>query len=125
MSSQPQRTLIAGSPTISRNVVLQCVGDWGQANWHKIMAWITQEFTERCGRQSRTCTWSVQGGGMDPVDLVFSGQAHIAINTPTKLMRSALSGEGIFEGRPMPNLRAIATIPQDDRLMLGIHPSLG
>lgn len=62
---------------------------------------------------------------MDPVDLVFSGQAHIAINTPTKLMRSALSGEGIFEGRPMPNLRAIATIPQDDRLMLGIHPSLG
>jgi uncharacterized protein len=118
--------MIQGSPTIARNILLSCVGDWGQANWHKIMAWITQEFCERCGPESRTCIWSVRGGGMDSMTMVHSGEAQIAITTPAAILATSLKGTGFFTGQPpMPGLRGLAVIPQNDRLVLGLDPSLG
>lgn len=52
----PVATLVGkNDPTIERSVTLRCVGDWGHANFHRIMSFITQEFTERCGPTSRTC----------------------------------------------------------------------
>lgn len=126
-SSQAISTLIGeNSPTIDRNIVLRCVGDWGHANFHKLMSFITQEFTERCGPKSKTCIWSVAGGGMDVTDMIDSGLAHIAINTPVKLIANAVTGTGLWASRgPAPHLRALATIPQNDRMMLGLDPSLG
>ncbi|KAK5045598.1 hypothetical protein LTR84_008967 [Exophiala bonariae] len=123
---QATRTMIQGSPKIARSVQLSCVGDWGQANWHKIMSWITQEFCERCGPQSRTCIWSVRGGGMDSITMVDSGEAQIAITTPAAILATALNGTGFFADQaPMPGLRGLAVIPQNDRLVLGLDPSLG
>lgn len=112
--------------TIERPVTLRCIGDWGHANFHRIMAFITQEFTERCGPNSRTCIWSVGGGGLEITDNITAGFADIAINTPVKLLQNARTGTGLWASRgPAPHLRALATIPQNDRLMLGLDPVLG
>lgn len=126
-SDGPVATLVAkGDPTIDRSVTLRCVGDWGHANFHRLMSFITQEFTERCGPASRSCLWSVAGGGMEITDAISSGFVDIAINTPVKLLKNALTGEGPWKSRgPAPHLRGLATIPQNDRLMLALDPSLG
>ncbi|KIN09021.1 hypothetical protein OIDMADRAFT_48857 [Oidiodendron maius Zn] len=90
------------------------------------MSFITQEFTERCGPTSRTCIWSVAGGGIEITDSVTSGFADIAINTPVKLLQNALTGSRLWSSRaPAPYLRGLATIPQNDRLILALDPSLG
>ncbi|UPL01925.1 hypothetical protein LCI18_013661 [Fusarium solani-melongenae] len=126
-SKGPVATLVAkDDPTIDRSVTLRCIGDWGHANFHRIMAFLTQEITERCGPTSRTCIWSVAGGGMEITDSISSGFADIAINTPVKLIKNALTGTGPWESRgPAPHLRGIATIPQNDRMLFAIDPSLG
>ena len=126
-SDGPVATLVGkNDPTIERSVTLRCVGDWGHANFHRVMAFLTQEFTERCGPTSRTCVWSVGGGGMEITDNIVSGFADIAINTPVKLIKNALTGTGLWASRgPAPHLRGLATLPQDDRMMLGLDPSLG
>ncbi|PVH74207.1 hypothetical protein DL98DRAFT_605033 [Cadophora sp. DSE1049] len=126
-SDGPVATLVGkDEPTIDRSVTVRCIGDWGHANFHRLMAIITQELTERCGPGSRTCIWSVGGGGMEITDQIASGFADIAINTPVKLFQDALTGTRLFEGRPpAPHLRAIATIPQNDRMILALDPALG
>lgn len=127
MPPKTLRTLVQkGDPTIERSLTLRCVGDWGHANFHKLMTFITQEFTERCGPLSRTLIWSVAGGGVEITDMIASGVADIAINTPVKLLANARTGKGFWESRgPVPTMRALATIPQNDRMILGLDPSLG
>lgn len=126
-TSKPIHTLVAkGDPTIDRSVYLRCIGDWGHANFQRVMSFITQEFTERCGPHSRTAIWSVAGGGMEITDNVASGFAEIAINTPVKLVKHALTGTRGWSSRaPAPHLRGLATIPQNDRMILALHPSVG
>jgi TRAP-type uncharacterized transport system substrate-binding protein len=45
----------------------------------------------------------------------------LAICTPTGLMSKVLTGEGAFK-MAMPHLRAIGVLPQNDRLVLAVHP---
>lgn len=118
-------TKLLGGPTLTRSHTLQMIGDWGEANWHRILCWLTQEFCDRAGPGSRTAIWSVRGGGMEVFDLLARGEAQIGLATPAMLMKSALTGEGIFEGRKYPNIRALATLPQRDRVVLALDPKLG
>ncbi|KAH6667423.1 hypothetical protein B0J14DRAFT_602223 [Halenospora varia] len=123
-----QTTTMAQSeePRISRSVTLNFIGDWGQANFHRICSWITQEFCDRAGPRSRVGIWNVRGGGIEALHQVHDGEAQLCIATPAKLMKSALSGEGIFAASgPMPGLRCLATLPQRDRMMLAIDPKFG
>ncbi|PVH72198.1 hypothetical protein DL98DRAFT_611646 [Cadophora sp. DSE1049] len=113
-------------PTIDRAVTVRMIGDWGHANFHRTMAIITQELTERCATGSRTCIWSVGGGGMEITDQIASGFADIGINTPVNLVKHVLTGTRLFEGRdPAPHMRAICTLPQNDRMVFAIDPALG
>ncbi|KAH9204850.1 hypothetical protein DL95DRAFT_494420 [Leptodontidium sp. 2 PMI_412] len=123
----PVHTLVGkDDPTIDRSFILRCVGDWGHANFHRIMSFLTQEFSERCGPASRTCIWSVAGGGMEITDSISSGFADIAINTPVALLKNALTGTSAWASRgPASHLRGLATIPQNDRMILAVDPSLG
>jgi len=113
-----------GEPHLSRSYTLNFIGDWGQANFHRICGWLTQEFCNRAGPQSRVATWSIRGGGIEALPLVHEGEAQMAIVTPAALMKKALTGEGIFPS-PMPNLRALAVLPQNDKLVLAIDPKFG
>ncbi|RTE69365.1 hypothetical protein BHE90_016262 [Fusarium euwallaceae] len=122
---EPATKLLGGGPRLDRSYGLHLVGDWGQANLHRMLCWITQEFCDRAGPRSRTAMWSWRGGGMEGFDMVNDGEAHLAVATPANLMKSAITGEGIFGGRKYPHLRALATLPQNDRVVLALDPSLG
>ncbi|KAK7177864.1 hypothetical protein PSPO01_16087 [Paraphaeosphaeria sporulosa] len=102
------------------------IADWGQANFHRICSWLTQEFCDRAGPSSRTAIWSIRGGGIEAAEQVFDGEAQLGIITPAGLFPDALVGKGIFAAKgPMPSLRTLAVLPQRDRLMLAIHPKFG
>ena len=113
-----------GEPTLSRSYTLRLVGDWGGANFHRICSWLTQEFCDRAGPQSRTSIWSLRDGGMDAILQLESGEVHLAIVTPAALMKKVLTGEPPFL-TAMPRLRALGTLPQNDRMVLAIHPKYG
>lgn len=113
------------NPKLDRSIMLDFVGDWGHANFHRICSWLTQEFCDRAGPYSRTRIWSIRGGGIESLHMVHDGEVDLCIVTPAMMMRDALSGKGIFEGRAMPGLRALASLPQNDALMLALDPGLG
>ena len=52
---------------------------------------------------------------------VHDGEADLGIVTPAGLMKKALTGEAPF-ACPMSSLRALAVLPQNDRLVLAIDP---
>lgn len=119
-------TMVKSGPSIERSVSLTFIGDWGQANFHRICSILTQQFCDRAGPRSRIAIWNGLGGGIESVKDVFDGKAQLCIATPAKLMPSALTGEGIFAPLgPMPSLRTLAVLPQRDRMMLAIDRKYG
>lgn len=113
------------SPRIERSHHLRFVGDWGQANFHRICSWLCEEFCKRSGPRSRVAIWSIRAGGIEAIDLVEEGEADLCIVTPAMLMPAALDGRLIFQGRAAPHLRALAVLPQNDRMVLALRPDLG
>ena len=129
MSSNPEVSSLTfnekNEPVLSRSYILNFIGDWGQANFHRICGWLTQKFCDRAGPESRVATWSIRHGGIEALPLVQDGEAQLGIATPAALMAKALTGETIFEGSAMPDLRALAVLPQNDKLVFGIDPKFG
>lgn len=122
----PLKDWLPGQPRIERSLTLQFVGDWGQANFHRICAWLTQEFCDRAGPRSRVATWNSVNGGIDAARQVFDGEVDMAILTPAYALPAALEGRDIFAGGgPMPTLRALAVLPQRDRMVLALPRALG
>jgi TRAP-type uncharacterized transport system substrate-binding protein len=117
------KSWLPGEPRLERSLVLNFIGDWGQANFHRICGWLCQEFCDRAGVKSRIATWNTVEGGIDAALAVHDGQVDLAILTPAASLSAALRGDGIFSGNPMPDLRAIAVLPQNDKLVLAIDPS--
>jgi TRAP-type uncharacterized transport system substrate-binding protein len=63
---------------------------------------------------------------MDSPLQVQRGDADIGICTPVNMLKAAATGEEIFETTgPLPDLRALAALPQIDRMMFAIHPRFG
>jgi TRAP-type uncharacterized transport system substrate-binding protein len=119
-------TVNSSEPSIKRSLTLNFVGDWGQANFHRICSWLTQEFCDRAGPRSRVAIWNMRGGGIEGLQQVFDGEAQLCIATPAALIPAALTGEGLFASiGPMPSLRTIGVLPQRDRMMLAVHPKFG
>ena len=113
-------------PAIKRSLTLNFVGDWGQANFHRICSWLTQEFCDRSGPRSRVAIWNMRGGGLEGLTQVYDGEMQLAIGTPAGLLSAAITGEGLFASTgPMPSLRALGVLPQRDRMMLAIDPKFG
>ncbi|KAH8901205.1 hypothetical protein GQ53DRAFT_756864 [Thozetella sp. PMI_491] len=122
---QVHKQSLAG-PRIERSVTLNFMGDWGMANFHRICSWLTQQFCDRAGKESQVAIWNVRHGGLEAVTSVYDGRVHMAIATPARLMGTALAGEGIFTPHgPMPTLRALGVLPQNDRIVFAIDPKFG
>jgi TRAP-type uncharacterized transport system substrate-binding protein len=109
-------------PSLKRSVTLHFMGDWGQANLHRVCGWLMQEMGERSGPHSRFATWNGRGG-IDSVRAVGRGIVDLALTTPAAFARMALDGRGPYAGEPYPFLRALGTVPQRDRLVLAIDAS--
>lgn len=117
--------MTASEPKIDRSISLTLHGDWGQANFHRICSWVTQEFCDRAGPSSRTAILSLRDGGIEAVEAVFAGDADLCVATPTMALGAALSGDGIFKKGAMPSLRALAVLPQNDRLVMAVDAKFG
>ncbi|MDT2020178.1 TAXI family TRAP transporter solute-binding subunit [Methylocella sp. CPCC 101449] len=113
------------SPHIARSLTLNFIGDWGQANFHRICSWLAQEFCDRAGSRSRVAIWSLRDGGLEAMQAVQDGDAQMCICTPVGLVPAALTGKDMFRDRALPDLRALATLPQNDRFVLAIAPDFG
>ena len=114
-----------GEPRIERSLTLNFIGDWGQANFHRICSWLCQEFCDRAGPRSRVGIWNTVNGGIDALQAVFDGEADLCISTPAGSLPAALTGQSIFAGKPMPSLRALAVLPQNDRMVLAVAGEFG
>jgi uncharacterized protein len=112
-------------PRLERSIRLDFIGDWGQANFHRICSWLCQEVCDRAGNRSRVAIWNTVGGGADALIAVFDGEVNLCIATPAHILPSALKGEGVFQGRALSSLRALAVLPQTDRMVFAIDPKFG
>ncbi|MDX6741562.1 TAXI family TRAP transporter solute-binding subunit [Actinocorallia sp. A-T 12471] len=111
-------------PRIDRSITLHLQGDWGQYNLHRICGWISLELGDRSGPHTRIAIWNGRGGA-DAVHAVARGQVDIALSTPSAFVTAALDGGGVYAGEAYPHVRALGVLPQRDRLVLGVHKSLG
>ena len=111
-------------PRIDRALRLQFMGDWGQANLHRICGWLSQEINDRARLGSKIAIWS-GGGFTEAIDGVIGGDVDMAFAVPAPFVPMAIRGVGFYEGRATPGLRAIGTMPQMDRLVVALHGRLG
>jgi TRAP transporter TAXI family solute receptor len=111
-------------PRLNRSVTLHLKGDWGLANLHRICGWLAQEINDRAGPHSRTAIWTGRGG-TDSVQAVGRGEVDVALAVPACFVPMALDGSGIFGGEAFPNLRALGTMPQTDRLIVAVRADKG
>jgi uncharacterized protein len=106
-------------PRLKRSITLHFMGDWGQANLHRVCGWLAQELGSRSGRHSRFAIWNGRGGA-DAVRAVGRGQVDISLTTPAAFAIAALDGRPPYAGEAYPHLRALGTIAQRDRLVLAV-----
>jgi TRAP-type uncharacterized transport system substrate-binding protein len=111
-------------PRLARSVTLQLQGDWGQANLHRICCWLSQEIVDRTGPHSRVGIWSGKGV-VDSAQAVGRGLVDVALAVPTHFVPMMLTGKGIAKGEAFPELRALGTMPQTDRLVVAIKAEHG
>lgn len=114
---------LAPEPRLSRSIVLQFQGDWGQANLHRICCWLSQEIVDRTGASSRVGIWSGRGG-TDAVRAVARGEVDVALATPAAFVPVAITGATRADER-FDEVRALGTMPQTDRLVFAIDAGLG
>jgi TRAP-type uncharacterized transport system substrate-binding protein len=98
------------------------MGDWGQANFHRICSWLCQEVCDRSGPKTRIAIVNTLSGGIDMPHAVIDGEVDMCLATPAALLATAMPGQGIFGARALPELRALATLPQRDRMVFAIDP---
>ncbi|HUK61397.1 MAG TPA: TAXI family TRAP transporter solute-binding subunit [Stellaceae bacterium] len=111
-------------PRLKRSVTLQFQGDWGAANLHRILGWLSQELVDRTGPYSRIGIWSGRGG-LDSVQAVGRGQVDAAFAVPSAFVPMTVEGKGIAKGEAFPQLRALGTMPQTDRLVVAVRAEHG
>jgi TRAP-type uncharacterized transport system substrate-binding protein len=111
-------------PTIARSIRLIFSGDWGMANLHRICGWLSQTMGERAGPESRFLTTTAHAG-FDTAAALARNDVDVALATPACFARMPAEGRGPFAGRAVTCLRALAVLPQWDRLVLAVDAKYG
>ncbi|MGH6988581.1 MAG: TAXI family TRAP transporter solute-binding subunit [Stellaceae bacterium] len=109
---------------IDRPITLHMMGDWGIANLHRICGWIGAELWRRSPPGSKFATWAGRGG-TDAIAAVLDGEVDVALFVPAGFARTVFEGKGICRRPDVDRLRALGTLPQDDRLVLAIDAGFG
>lgn len=110
-------------PRLTRRLELRMMGDWGIANLHRICGWLGAEVIGRGGKGSEHRIHSGEGGA-DAVDAVLDGKVDTALLVPAGFGKTIFEGRGICRRTDVSRLRALATFPQDDRMLLAVDASL-
>src|SRR5581483_6579994 len=101
-------------PRLDRPIALHMMGDWGIANLHRICGWISAELWRRSPAGSKFATWAGRGGA-DAISAVLDDAVQSTI----------FEGRGICRRGDVGRLRALGTLPQDDRLVFAIDADFG
>jgi len=109
---------------LDRPITLHMQGDWGQANLHRICGWISQEVGKRVPVGSRFAIWNGRGG-TDAMTALLKREVDLALFVPAGFAATAIEGKGLYKRPGMQQLRALATLPQDDRLVIAVGEELG
>ncbi len=109
---------------LDRVITLHMMGDWGSANLHRICGWISSELWKRTLPGSRFATWAGRGG-TDAIDAVLDGEVQVAMFVPAPFARTIFEKRGIMERPDVGRLRALGTLPQDDRMVFAIDKTFG
>ena len=100
------------------------MGDWGIANLHRICGWVSAELWRRSPGGSKFATWAGRGG-TDAITSVLDGEVQAALFVPAGFARTIFEGRGICARAEVRRLRALGTLPQDDRLAFAIDARYG
>ena len=111
-------------PRIDQDITVQMMGDWGIANLHRICGWLAAEMSLRTGPNSRFATWNGRGG-TDAFEAVLSGIVDTSFFVPATFAATVYQGQGLYTGAGVERLRAIGTLPQDDRLVFAVDAKYG
>src|SRR3954454_18555760 len=111
-------------PTLDRKIDIKFKADWGFANLTQVARWLQTTLIDRTAKGSMSAVYWGTGGG-DGFRAVRDREVDVAVVTPAAFARMAVAGTGAFEGEPMPDLRAIGVVPQDDRLLIVANERLG
>lgn len=111
-------------PMLERSVNVRFVGDIGMANFHRMAGWLVMEVAARSGPYTKTAVLNGDGF-VQSVRQVARGDAEFAIVTPASFATMALRGIGPYEGEAMPDLRAVAVVGHEDRLLLALDSKYG
>jgi len=123
VAARPPATEVDG-PRLERPLTLHFKGDWGQANLHRICGWLSQEVVDRAPAGTRVAIWNGRGG-VDSVLAVAEGEVDMALATPAAFVSMAADGRGPYGGTRHAHLRALATLPQRDRLIIALARDAG
>jgi TRAP-type uncharacterized transport system substrate-binding protein len=130
MSGTTTKAATAGSsgkvspPKIARSITLSFKGDWGRANLHRALGWLSYEMVQLTGPYTNV-TISNGRGALDNALAVARGQIDVSLVTPGAFTRMVLDGKGPCAGSPYPHIRALGYVPQDDRMIFAIRKELG
>ena len=108
---------------LDRSVALHMQADWGMVNLTRVCGWLSQELTDRTAPGTRTAIWNGRGF-VDNVRALGRGEVDLAVATPAAFVTAALDGRGVYGGEAFPQLRALGTVPQRDRLVVAVNRSL-
>lgn len=111
-------------PKVDHRITMTFQGDWGQANFHRVCGWLSQEIVDRSAPGSRIFIRSGRGAA-DAIDAVLSGDVDVAIMTPAAAAGMIAAGVGPFASGGAKRLRALGTLPQRDRLVTCVDAELG
>ncbi|HEX6513385.1 MAG TPA: TAXI family TRAP transporter solute-binding subunit [Chloroflexota bacterium] len=109
---------------LERSVTLHCMGDPGFANFTRILGWLAGGLNARSGPHTRVAIWT-GWGFVDNVREVGRGHVDVGVATPASFIPMALDGRGPYGGEAFPHLRALATMPQYDRLVFMVTEECG
>jgi len=109
---------------LDRPITLHMMGDWGIANLHRICGWIGAELWRRSPPGSKFATWAGRGG-TDAIAAVLDGEVQTAMFVPAGFAKTVFEGRGIVKRADAGRLRALGTLPQDDRLVLAVDAKFG
>ena len=112
------------APFIDRPLSIHMQADWGMVNLTRVCGWLGQELTDRSATGTRIAIWNGRGF-IDNVRAVGRGDVDLAVATPAAFVRAALDGRGAYQGESFPELRALGSVPQRDRLVVAVRTSLG
>lgn len=98
--------------------------DQGTANFTRVCGWLAAGLRARSAPDSTFSIWT-GSAYKDNVLAIGRGEVDVALTTPPAFAAQARAGVGMYQGEAFPDLRAIGTVPQTDRLVLAVAADTG